>query len=142
MQTEGFSGIGKLLGIVVIAGTILFSGCVNQRANHPEVGDFIRSNPASKETLSAGLFLYELLKAGNLPGASLAEHGKLTCQTEITDPAAAQFPMTRQFVMKKEMDLHPHYYLVSKDSEEAEWQLQRAWNTDLDGNILTEYPVK
>ena len=52
------------------------------------------------------------------------------------------YPVSRTLHASKNNDGHfVYYYTVEKASETNDWQLQRAWRTDTNGQVVEEFRV-
>ena len=103
----------------------------------------------TKETFisisEAGEFLSQLHDSDHLPGIAKDEHGQMDCDVPIMDSnqlLSATYPIERTFHFVKDSYTSTNNYIVVKDSKNAEWKLQRAWETDSKGQIIQEWPVK
>lgn len=98
------------------------------------------------ETAEAGQFLLRLHDNDRLPGVLKDEHGQI--DSEVVPVMASNrlvgvaYPMERTFHIVKVGYTSTNNYVVVKDSKNAEWKLQRAWETDSKGETFQEWPVK
>lgn len=93
--------------------------------------------PAGPSTMDAAQFLIELLKSGRLPDVEDAKHNLLF----NIDPFATNYPMSRTFNLQMKSSPFANHYTLIKTSATESWQLQRAWRTDAQGNVVKTYPV-
>lgn len=92
---------------------------------------------AQTEAKAGAEYLVGLLKAGQLPGISPTDHGRL-----FSRGGRATYPYTATFQLDKRGDPAPYHYTVQQTRKGAPWQLTRAWQTDTNGAVLHEWPVK
>ena len=84
----------------------------------------------------------ELRKADRLPGISKNEHGHATSgKVKFPDPNEGNYPVSQTFHIVKTGDSATNHYSIVRESENSDWQLQRAWRTDSAGRVIEEWPV-
>ena len=123
--------------VLTVAALLIGCSSSNSRRSPPAA-----RNPFAKETMSAGNYLTRLHQLGLLPGDSKASHGGLISETDPAPlPDKVDYPFSRTFhvVVAGEPTKH---YTVTRVSEDAPWELRRAWQTDSQGRVLEEWPVK
>jgi hypothetical protein len=76
-----------------------------------------------------------------LPGIAKGEHGILNGFLHHRD-LTVKFPAMRLFTASKRGNDSTYHYGVSRASQEAEWQIDRAWRTNPDGTLAEEYAVR
>lgn len=103
--------------------------------NGPPADKELQAQRKSEEK-SAAKFLRNLESNGKLPGWAK------------TDSVAGGHVMihdvdlyTATFDIPKNGEPYIYHYTVSRDSDSARWQLQRAWKTDLKGSVVEEYSL-
>jgi hypothetical protein len=88
----------------------------------------------------------QLHEQGRLPGDSKDEHGTVTSdtvQSVISNNAVVMFyPASRTFHLIHIDETAMNSYTLVKQTEDAEWKLQKAWQTVSNGQIIQEWPVK
>jgi hypothetical protein len=126
----------------------------NFAAALPMVSEFVRTNFSSILTnsamaeMSAGVkFLTELKNQGGVPGVLKDSHavvtgGLHTDDPELSDLKEAKYPFLLTFNVVLTGDSLTNHYTIIRASPDADWQLQRAWRTDTEGNTIKEWPVK
>ena len=99
--------------------------------------------PGMRQTLDAGRFLAQLLESHRLPGAENAEKGAMLSPDSVYTPQPTNYPLTRTFNGQRKLGgPWENHYVVTKQSADTSWRLQRAWRTDTQGNTGEEYVVK
>ncbi len=94
---------------------------------------------ARSATESAGKYMVQLVKQGQLPGISKEDHGTMTdSQVDHTDS-----PYRDSVVLngRKNGDSSFYHYTFIRTSQNGGWKLQKARRTDENGKVLQEYPV-
>ncbi len=111
----------------------------------PTTMDQFKQVPGANATVQAGEFLLTLAKEGNLPGIAQGEHG--TMHAGIVDANAntpsgpEPYPISRVIHFSKQGDDSDYFYAVVIESNGAPCQLQRAWRTNPQGQVVESYPV-
>ena len=100
------------------------------------------SHVAKTETISGGDFLLQLHQQGRLPGDSKDDHGKITCYLLPSDLQEVTYPLSRTFRMVETGSTSTNNYTVVRLTKDSSWQLQRAWQTDSEGHVIQEWPIK
>jgi len=104
------------------------------------------TNDVYTETALAALTLKQLHDNGTLPGFSKDEHGNMTSESMdlvISNNATVlSYPLSRTFHAAKVPENLTNNYILIKQSTNTEWRLQRAWQTDSNGQIIWEWPVQ
>jgi hypothetical protein len=127
-----------------------------KRAQSPKlVDDFekkMRQTPGDALTLEAVKFLVTLKKLDQLPGLPKDEHkSPIMIQNWSQDSHGVwyfsrtngeTYPVFRTIRASKNNDgLWAYFYTVVKASVTNDWQLQKAWRTDTNGQVVEEYHV-
>jgi hypothetical protein len=89
--------------------------------------------------ISAEKSLEQLLKRGQLPGASKDDHGKTT--TFRFNHVASPYLDTATWDAVKNGDSSIFHYTFTRAAKNAPWKLQKAWRTDQNGHTMAEYPL-
>jgi hypothetical protein len=97
---------------------------------------------AKTEAVSAGDYVLQLHQQGRLPGDSKDAHGKITCYLLPSDLQEVTYPLSRTFRVVKTGGTSTNNYTVVRLAKDSSWQLQRAWQTDSEGRVIQEWPVK
>jgi hypothetical protein len=111
----------------------------------PKIQDWIESlilgriQPGAKTTMEAAEFPYQLKKQGRLPGWRKSEEGTLMLKTQGMD--AETFPVERSFKCRKNSGREIDIYTVVKASPDSNWELKRAWETNVKGRFVKEFPI-
>lgn len=104
------------------------------------------TNQVYAETYAAGAALKNLDNLGRLPGVSQDDHWQVTSDmvdSVVSNRALAiEFPASRTFRLVKTNETSTNNYTFVKQTKDAEWKLQKAWQTDSKGQIIQEWPVK
>ena len=114
----------------------------NTAAVIPPMLNFARTNvfPTMSEVAKASDFWLALKERGDLPGMAKDDHGKLT--TGSLPSSALQYPFAVTFHVVMTGDSFTNHYTIGQATENAPWQLEKAWRTDAQGQIVKEWPVK
>jgi hypothetical protein len=97
---------------------------------------------AKTEAVSAGDYVLQLHQQGRLPGDSKDSHGKITCYLLPSDLQRVTYPLSRTFRVVETGSTSTNNYTVVRLAKDSSWQLQRAWQTDSEGHVIQEWPVK
>jgi len=98
------------------------------------------SHVAKTEAKSAGDYVLQLHQQGRLPGDTKDAHGKITCYLTPSDLQEVSYPLSRTFRVVETGATNN--YTVVRLAKDSSWQLQRAWQTDSEGHVIQEWPVK
>ena len=94
----------------------------------------------------AAQFLLQLRERNRLPGVSKDEHGQIYSEDfdlmVSNKIVVVEYPMERIFHLVKDGSTSTNNYVVLKESKDAEWKLQKAWEIDSNGQILQEWQIK
>ncbi len=91
------------------------------------------TGPLMDDTMNDALaFLTSLKENGQLPGWSRQEEG-----TIYLEP----FPNRDELDGRKKNDSSDYHYQVGRAPASGAWQLQKAWRTDPNGEVIEEYPA-
>ena len=136
-------------------GIILLTLCSCKKSNDKlssETTGFVKLAESAKasevvqETGAAQEVLKQLHEQGRLPGDSKDQHGKITCeipQLIISNKVAQMtYPATRTFHLVHLGETTINNYTLTKQSKDSPWKLQRAWETDSNGQVIHEWPVQ
>jgi hypothetical protein len=85
-----------------------------------------------EDSVAAVNFLRNLKLKGQLPGWSKNDQGRIYVETPL-------FSGTVDAI--KDGGQYTYHFAVVRASKEADWELQRAWQTDASGQIKAEYPI-
>jgi hypothetical protein len=89
--------------------------------------------PRVDENMEAAAEIFKTLKGKNqLPGWSKNDKG-----TIYLEP----YPNFEAFDGRKNGDSSTYHYDVDRTSKDSPWKLQKAWQTDTNGQLVKEYPV-
>jgi hypothetical protein len=103
----------------------------------------IMTNSSVLEMGAAEKFLIELKKQNRLPGTPKESHGSVsTIVGDISKFKEAKYPFAMTFHSVLIGDSLTNHYTVMRPSADADWQLQKAWRTDTEGNTILEWPIK
>ena len=111
---------------IALGAVALFVGCA--------------SHVAKTEAVSAGDYVLQLHQQGRLPGDTKDAHGKITCYLTPSDLQEVSYPLSRTFRVVETGATNN--YTVVRLAKDSSWQLQRAWQTDSEGHVIQEWPVK
>jgi len=101
------------------------------------------TNSAMVELGDSAKFLLELKKQGNLPGISADGHGAVSTENRpLSELQIAKYPFAVTFLVVPSGDSFTNHYTVLRPAMNAPWKLAKAWRTDTDGHMVTEWPVK
>jgi hypothetical protein len=142
--------------VVCLAGFALVSGCRKSKQESAEHGPqkFTQEQadlefqkqlkmPGMRSTTEAGQFLAQLLESHRLPGAENFERGAMLGPASVYTPQSTNYPMSREFVGQRKLSgPWENHYIVVKKSADSSWQLQKAWRTDVQSNIVEVYPLQ
>jgi RNA polymerase sigma factor (sigma-70 family) len=128
-----------------------------------QLAKLLRTNPAAARTTTAAEYLLKLTKEGQLPGFP---EGKEYVIRQKGDPGLIQIQIPGLFKDSNgiwhfkgtNMDIYPlsvtlkasksndgyfvYFYTVVKASETNDWQLQKAWLNDTNGQVVKEFTVR
>jgi hypothetical protein len=112
----------------------------------PELARSAITNEVLLETERAALALQQIYAQGQLPGVAESDHGKMGFDTidlvVSNNPTIISYPALRKFYLVKDGETFTNHYILGKESKDAEWKLQRAWETDSNGQVIQEWPIK
>jgi len=98
------------------------------------------------DTINAETFLKTIHDQGNLPGVNKDEHGygAFDSITAVLSNKLIQatYPTSRTFHFVKDGETSTNNYTVVKQTKGDDWKLQRAWETDSNGQIIKEWKVQ
>ena len=138
-----FCPIGKpiLLGACNVLMMLMISaGC---SSHDSRLKASVRTNSATLEVVSALTFMKELHEQNGLVGLSKDEHGLLDSDdVPLASSNENVYPMVLTLHAVKTGESATNHYTVVRQSKDAPWQIQRAWRTDSQGNLVEEWPVK
>jgi hypothetical protein len=120
--------------VLIVSMTVLYAGCCNECR-------LFRTNPVATETRAGGDYLVALHKENRLVGDSKDNHGELTSDPIPTDLKEVKYPFSETFHVVMKGASYTNNYTVGRQSQNSEWQLQRAWRTDPQGRTMEEWPV-
>ena len=103
---------------------------------------YVRQQPAGSRTLDAVHFLNQLAKSNRLPGwpkGAKPEWRFPLLPPELLDVEDYPIPRTLKAVRKGDSSFY--YYLVVRQPRDRDWKLEKAWQTNLDGRAIREYPL-
>lgn len=104
----------------------------------PEAADRGGSVDAMQSVAKDGMdYLIHLRLEGRLPGITTNEHGTALIRGRLD---AYPFLLSARFSVQ-EASVTDHYNIVQIDKG-SPWKLERAWQTDSEGRIVQEWPVK
>lgn len=83
--------------------------------------------------------LKQLLKKGQLPGASKEDRGTTTAFQFNHD--ASPYLDTATWDVLKNGDSSIYHYTFTRAAKNAPWKLQKAWRTNQNGHTIEEYPL-
>jgi Peptidase of plants and bacteria len=86
--------------------------------------------------------LRKMLKQGELPGFAKSDHGWVLGALNLAEMDPSSFPAYRTLHCKRNKELSTYHYTFVHPSSDAAWTLQKAWQTNPDGVIVMEYPVR
>jgi hypothetical protein len=103
----------------------------------------IPKSPGIAEISAGEEFLRNLKAQGLLPGISPDIHGHLTTgDFPLARYQEANYPFSVTFHFIPLDASYTNHYTVVRPSEGAEWQLEQAWQTDIEGHTVEDWPVK
>ena len=111
-----------------------------------KLSESAKTNEVYVETGVAGLLLKQMHNEGRLPGDSKDLHGQLTAETVqlmVSNKVVVMtYPALRTFRVVYTGETSTNNYTLVKQSRDSSWKLQRAWETDSNGQIIKEWPVQ
>jgi hypothetical protein len=111
------------------------------------------TNEIFLETGHAGEFLKKMHDDGNLPGVSKDDHGNFSSDEftylysnnvngiVFSNAGTITYPLSRTFHLVKNGETSTNNFALVKNSKDSDWKLQRAWETDSNGQTIQEWPV-
>ena len=143
-------------GVVVLA----VAGATTVAVNHyapkrvetfNDIQKQLRQKPGAALSLEALEFLVKLKLQGRLPGLPKDEQAKMIMANfsqdshgvwQLSKTNSETYPATRTLRGSKiKNDGFEYYYTVAKASATNGWQLQKAWRTDTNGQVMEEFSV-
>jgi len=103
------------------------------------------TNEITLETTAAGIVFKRLHDEGKIPGISKNEHGQFRCDFDFmisNRPVQVTYPAIITLRGLKEGTVNTNNYTLIKQSKDAEWKLQRAWQADSNGETIQEWPIQ
>jgi len=108
---------------------------------------YAKQKPGGALWLQANEFLGNLKKKNELPGWSVKDNGSeafdfdklLEVQKVVM---LCNYPAIRTVGITKNGESFTYHYSVVKLSEHGPWKLQKAWQTDVNGQIVKEFPIE
>jgi hypothetical protein len=137
-----FLSAGRICGISLVITTmfVLLEGCSSENSRVP---DYVSTNSVTTETIAAGDFLRTLHEENRLAGDSKDDRGEIKTDTlPLSDFKDVTYPFSRTFHVVKTGSSYTNNYTVVRKSKGSEWELQRAWRTDSNGQKIEEWPVR
>lgn len=105
-----------------------------------------RTSEVVIETGEAQNALKQLHLQGRLPGDSQNEHEQLTCDLPklivSNQVVKMTYPASRTFHLVHVGKTITNNYTLIKRSGNSEWKLQRAWQTDSNGQVVQRWPIQ
>ena len=86
-------------------------------------------------------FLRHLKETGQLPGWSRDDHERVTLDVAPAEGNSDTYPRARTFTITREHATSEYHCVVVWTSRDSPLHLQRAWETDVQGNVTKEWPV-
>lgn len=103
--------------------------------------EYIKRQPGGELVLDAREFLSDLAIQGQLPGWTKAERGEISYGI-VEGTVGARLPFSRTFHTQKNSDPSILYhYVVTRNSADTPWKLEKAWRTGPDARVIEEYEV-
>ena len=134
----GFLSLLGGLAVLVVASV----GCSGSSQNNQSLKSQILTNSVVIETTAAGDYLLSLYQQQKLPGAPSGPNYTVSSEeVPATELNQLQYPFSRTFYIWKPHQAVTNYYIVTKQSLNSAWRLQRAWKLDSKGSIIGEWPV-
>ena len=104
--------------------------------NHENVG--IQNVDEGNVVAKSGMdFLLHLRQEGRLPGITINEHGNARISGRLP-----QYPFLLTMRFNAEGTAVTNNYRIAQIKKDSPWELERAWQTDTNGQIVQEWPVK
>jgi hypothetical protein len=135
------------LGLILL----IFCSCTHNGKLSSDAAEFCRLAGLAKnsdvwlETGTAHEVLVQLHDQGKLPGDSKDAHGQVTCdipQLIVSNKVVEMtYPASRTFHVVITGETTTNNYMLLKLSKDSSWKLQRAWEVDINGQVIKEWPV-
>jgi len=84
-------------------------------------------------------FLVSLKRNKRLPGFSNDDRGVMTKYFYETGFFAGTYPLSIRYDVKKQNDTSFYHYTIGRNAPNSSWILQRAWQTDSEGNTIEKF---
>ena len=113
---------------------------------HTVVPSSPKDDPRVIAITSAYEYLLGLHRQNRIPGELKDVHGtvrEIDFALPAPIPNEVRHPFSWTFyVVRDGQESFTHCYTVGRETKISGWQLQRAWRTDSEGNIVKEWSVK
>jgi hypothetical protein len=116
---------------------LVLAGCLGNPSPTTKTGEAKIVAEAQTEAATGGDFLLQLLHEGRLPGLTTNDHGKFFCNTK-----PVSYPYSLTYYCSKVGGNSTNYYTIARLKKDSAWQLERALQTDSQGQIVQEWTVK
>lgn len=121
-------------------------GDINDKAPE-EIGirilKYLKTQPGGRLSLGGLTYLKTLAMLGQLPGFRGADENQQAnvsiSPLDLRQADSATYPAERTYYARPSNEPSCSYYVVAKESDLAEWKLQKAWRTDDQGRFLESY---
>lgn len=125
--------------VAVVVANMRSSPAPAQKRKLMDVSQLMKT-PGYAVTTEAVSFLHQLKINGELPGVAKNEQIMLLFPPGIAN--ATNYPIIRNFQgRKKNGGPWPYHFIVIKTSATNDWQLQKAWRTGTNGNVVEKFSV-
>jgi hypothetical protein len=126
--------------ILIAMMTVSLAGCSSHR-----IASEAKSNPTFIAYMQATKRLEELVRAGNVPGFSMEDHGKvLSKKIRLSNKSPVEYPMQVSLQVDRNREENAKYWVVlEKTTADSEWELVEVWKTDeraQNGHFLLKVP--
>ncbi|MDB6125344.1 MAG: hypothetical protein JWQ71_4337 [Pedosphaera sp.] len=85
--------------------------------------------------------LRKMLKQGELPGFAKGDHGWIHGALNLGEMDAPAYPVSRTLRCKKNNEPSTYNYTFVRPGSNTAWTLQKAWQSDPDGQVIKEYSI-
>jgi len=110
-----------------------------------EKAHMVVTNDLYQETTEAAKAMQTMQKQNQLPGISKAEHGRVTSDNYMlmvsNNLINVVYPLSQTFRVVKTGETCTNIYMFERLSKDTAWQLEKAWETDSRGQVVTNWTV-
>lgn len=111
-----------------------------------EKARLVVTNDLYQETIEAAKAMQTMQEQNQLPGILKSEHGRITSDKYMlmvsNNLIEVVYPLSQTFRVVKAGETSTNIYVFERLSKDTLWQLARAWQTDSNGHVITNWTLK